>query len=671
MKRVLFVLVISIVLQSCSSTKQQELELPQIFSNDMIIQRDAEVLFWGIAQEKSEVEVQTPWGEFHTQSDHYGHWELPVATPFDGYDSFNIEICDPSNCVIIENVLLGEVWLASGQSNMEMPLQGWLPNDPILNSENEIMDAVNYPVRFFTVDKNISAVSSDVVSGSWTTGENAESFSATAYFFARDLTNKLDVPVGIIHSSWGGTPVRSWISKEGLGKTGYYEDVIRDLPLLEELETEFEKWLDTLDSFSSPLFEFPNQSMDNLKEYWKELDYGDKEYLDLSTNDDRWKKIMLPGDYIPALKEGEDFVDFDGVVWAKKTFELPKIDTDLRLNLGAIDDLDYTFVNGVMIGSTVGGDSFRSKEYLIPQDLLKEGENVIALRLVDTGGYSSIGSPLSIESDEIKVSLEGEWNAYVTAEFYKHKFYRFNGSENDYSNRPLYNKLNAATPTSLFNAMIHPLKKYTIKGAIWYQGESNVGFHEEYEEVFSEMIKDWRSQWGYDFPFYFVQIAPFDYQNNLSPDLRNSQLKVSSLENTGMITTLDIGNPINIHPANKQEVGARLASAALYHTYDATVNYEGTIPIQTVKQGKEIVMSFECLQGGIVYEPENAQDLEISEDEKTYYKADVRVEGCKIYLSAPELTSPKYVRHAWRDVSTGAIYNSLGQPISTFKVSAE
>ena len=219
--------------------------------------------------------------------------------------------------------------------------------------------------------------------------------------------------------------------------------------------------------------------------------------------------------------------------------------------------------------------------------------------------------------------------------------------------------------------MIHPLRKYTIKGVIWYQGESNVGFHEEYEVVFSEMIKDWRSQWGFDFPFYFVQIAPFDYQNNLSPDVRNSQLNVSAIENTGIITTLDIGNPINIHPANKQEVGTRLASLALYQTYDATLNYESIKPIQTVKQGKEIVISFECLQGGINYSPVNAEDLEISQDDKTYYKANVRVEGCEIYLSAPELKSPKYVRHAWRDVSTGAIYNSLGQPISTFKVSAE
>ncbi|MGB0367423.1 MAG: sialate O-acetylesterase [Flavobacteriaceae bacterium] len=647
------------------------LSLPNLFSDNMVLQRNAELQFWGKAAPFSKVTIETPWEVYSGFSDEKGMWNISIITPYKR-EPFGIEVCNQNDCKTLKNVLLGEVWLASGQSNMEMPLKGWLPNDPLLNSEEEIQNAHKFPVRFFTVKHAVKTQPQTNLEGKWeiASPEHAAYFSATAFFFARELSIALDVPVGIIHSSWGGTPVQSWIGGDGLRATGFYNEVLDQLPEFEIHVKNFEQWLNGLESFPSPFKSLPNEWSDQTKASWQSLSYKDLNFKEILYDDKDWSIITLPGDYVPDFPN-DTTSDYDGIVWLRKTFVIDDPSEHYQLRLGLVDDMEFTYINGVMIGSTMGSDSFMEKSYSVPKGLLKKGENLISMRVIDTGGVSSILNPIILKSQSQEISLEGNWKALHTAELYDNDFYRLDFDNPHLGKRPVINKLTSWTPTGLYNAMINPLIRYTIRGAIWYQGESNVGSHDEYEIVFKEMINYWRAKWGYDFPFYFAQIAPFEYNNNLSPALRNAQLHVSDLDNTAMAITLDIGNSKNIHPANKQAVGQRLAALAFENTYGISGRYEASKPISIVREHDELVISFDCVKGGVTYKELKKEELEISSDNLNFYPADVRVEDCSIYVSSSEVQNPMYVRHAWSDVASGAIFNSLNIPISTFHLSTK
>ncbi len=666
MSKLFFTLICFILSFSTNTYAIDNLSLPSLFSDNMVLQRNAQLQFWGKAAPSSKVSIQTPWELYSGFSDEIGTWNIQITTP-GKREPFAIEVCNQNDCKILNNVVLGEVWLASGQSNMEMPLKGWLPNDPLLNSEEEIQNAHKYPVRVFTVKRTVSTQPQDDLDGKWELGtpEQAAYFSATAFFFARELSLTLDVPVGIIHSSWGGTPVQSWIGEDGLRVTGFYNEVLDQLPEFQRHVNNFEQWLKGLVSFPSPFKSLPYEWTDRAKASWRMLPYEDLEFKEIVYDDNAWSTVALPGDYVPDFPN-DTTSDYDGIVWLRKTFFIDDPSVDYQLHLGLVDDMEFTYINGVLVGSTMGPDSFTPKSYAIPKGILKKGKNLIAIRAIDTGGVSSMLAPLVLKSQGKEISLSGNWKALPTAELYANDFHRFDAADSQVANRPKINKLTSWTPTALYNSMINPLINYKIKGAIWYQGESNVGNHDEYETVFKAMIGHWRSKWGYDFPFYFAQIAPFDYNNNLSPALRNAQLHVSALHNTAMAVTLDIGNPKNIHPANKQAVGRRLANLAFENTYGIFGKYEASKPLSIARQQDVLVISFDCVQGGISYNLDKKSELEISADNENFYPADVRVEGCSVHVSSSEVQNPKYVRHAWSDVATGAIFNSLNTPISTF-----
>lgn len=671
MIRFIFIAFAYVLMFLSNINERPVLSLPNLFTDNMVLQRNAEVNFWGNSIPFSNVTVHTPWEKYNGFSDKNGNWNISISTP-EIKDAFSIEVCSKNECIEISNVVLGEVWLASGQSNMEMPLKGWLPNDPILNSDEEIRSAIHFPIRFFTAERSVNTQPQNDVNGKWEIGtlEQAAYFSATAFFFARELSNALDVPVGIIHSSWGGTPVQSWIGEKGLRNTGYYEEILEKLPEFEKHIKVFEKWLSDLQSFPSPFKSSPFEWTEQTKQSWRSLPFEDLSFSGISQDDSKWKEVFLPGDYVPDLPS-DNISDYDGAVWLRKTFFIDELEGDYRINLGLVDDMEFTYINGVFIDGTMGPESFLEKTYSIPNGVLKKGKNLIAMRVIDTGGVSSILSPLVIKSPSKEISLEGNWKAIQTAELYENEFYRLDFDNPHVGKRPVINKLTSWTPTGLYNTMINPLIKYTIKGAIWYQGESNVGSHEEYEVVFKAMIKDWRSKWGYDFPFYFAQIAPFDYKNNKSPALRDAQRQVSATPNTEMAVTLDIGNPKNIHPANKQEVGKRLASLALSKTYKVLENHGASKPISIKREQSRLAIGFDCSKGSIQYKESKKNELEISEDDISFYPANVEVKDCMIFLSSPHVSNPHYVRHAWSDVATGAIYNSANIPISTFHLAVK
>ena len=644
--------------------KTENLSLAAFFSDNMVLQRNGTVQFWGTAANNGDVSISTPWGTHKTKADDSGKWQIGFSTPSES-PSFSIDVCDVRNCIKINNVVLGEVWLASGQSNMEMPLKGWPPAEPILNSANEIAQAGNYDLRFFSVERDLSNLPLDDVSGKWLVSDsiNAPNFSATAYFFAKELFQELNVPIGIIDSSWGGTPVEAWTGINTLQETGLYDDKLANFSGFDAKLVDFDKWL-------APLTYFPMPGADSTHENWKELPFNDIEYANENFDDSDWFNIKFPGSFNDVF--GETVVnDFDGIVWVRKSFYLENLDDAYFLDLGLVDDMDFTYINGVFVGSSFQAESFREKRYKIPAELLKQGKNTISIRLIDTMGPARVWSPISIKSSNNNINLEGFWMAMPSAELYKNNFYRLDENYVKSTTRPDFIKVTPFTPTVLYNAMIHPLVPYTVKGAIWYQGESNVGFEDEYEITFQGMIEGWRKQWGYEFPFYFVQIAPYDYENGMSAALRNAQYKSTATSNTGIVSTLDLGNAKNIHPANKMDVGKRLANLALGNDYGVSEKLRASKPIRIVQQGNKLIVDFDCQEVGRVTLKPKTNEIEISSDNITYHPAKVVADGCSIQVSSYKVPKPKYVRHAWSDTSSGSILNEQGETICAFLLNVE
>lgn len=648
---------------SFGQPSKNTLELPSLFSDNMVLQQNADVNMWGRSAPLSEVEITVPWGQFSGTSDAEGKWEiiLPTQTfrtPFD------LQVCSLGYCITLKNAVLGEVWLASGQSNMSMPLSGWLPTDPIEDSSKEIASAHRYPLRFFKVNQAVGYRPMETIKGTWKVSDstNAQNFSATAYFFAKNLYQELQVPIGIINSSWGGTPVQSWADQSVLKNVAAYDEALRSIAQMGQKRAEYKNWL-------KPLDHYPNTAQAYTVDQWREIDFDDERFATETFDDSQWQTLKLPGNYVDIFNKPKAN-DFDGIVWVRKTFIIEQLSENYKFNLGLVDDMDFTFINGEFIGSTVGAPSFKEKQYDIPEGTLKEGENTIAIRLVDTMGDARIYTPLTISNDQDHViSLEGHWKAYASAELYEGNFYKLNAHYLAANPRPNFVKLSAWTPTSLYNGMINPLIPYTIKGAIWYQGESNVGFEDEYKVVFRNMIESWRSKWAYDFPFYFVQIAPYNYNNGLSPALRDAQRQVAALANTGMIVTLDIGNPDNIHPAKKNEVGKRLSNLALEKTYDLHSKHLATYPIEAISKGNKIIITFDCQDSGVLHiKAMNSDQIQISEDNIHFYNAYALAKGCTVELISERVKTPKYVRHAWSDSGTGVIVNSNGIPVTTFSI---
>lgn len=644
--------------------KTENLSLAAFFSDNMVLQRNGTVQFWGTAANNGDVSISTPWGTHKTKADDSGKWQIGFSTPSES-PSFSIDVCDVRNCIKINNVVLGEVWLASGQSNMEMPLKGWPPAEPIINSANEIAQAGNYDLRFFSVERDLSNLPLDDVSGKWLVSDslNAPNFSATAYFFAKELFQELNVPIGIIDSSWGGTPVEAWTGINTLQETGLYDDKLANFSGFDAKLVDFEQWL-------APLTYFPMPGADSTHENWKELPFNDIEYANENFDDSDWFNIKFPGSFNDVF--GETVVnDFDGIVWVRKSFYLENLDDAYFLDLGLVDDMDFTYINGVFVGSSFQAESFREKRYKIPAELLKQGKNTISIRLIDTMGPARVWSPISIKSSNNNINLEGFWMAMPSAELYKNNFYRLDENYVKSTTRPDFIKVTPFTPSVLYNAMIHPLVPYTVKGAIWYQGESNVGFEDEYEITFQGMIEGWRKQWGYEFPFYFVQIAPYDYENGMSAALRNAQYKSTATSNTGIVSTLDLGNAKNIHPANKMDVGKRLANLALGNDYGVSEKLRASKPIRIVQQGNKLIVDFDCQEVGRVTLKPKTNEIEISSDNITYHPAKVVADGCSIQVSSYKVPKPKYVRHAWSDTSSGSILNEQGEAICAFLLNIE
>ena len=642
-------------LLSCNTPAPRPLELPDLFSDHMVIQQTKEIAFWGTYTPLGKVNVEGSWGTTATAvADESGDWMTDLSTPEAG-GPFSIKVITKDKTITIQDVYSGEVWLASGQSNMEMPLTGYLPKEPVDNYEEEIAKAKYPKIREFRVQRSMSLIPELDYTGTWEvcSPETAAKMSATAYFFARKLHQELNVPIGIINSSWGGTPVESWMSRDKLLAINEFEDQLQNIDL--DKAKSVKAWFD----------KFPTSAVPTNGKEWSNLDLGDRAFMDMEYDDSSWKTGSINQLFEDLEGEGTD-----GAIWFRKKIMIDDVDSDYAFSIsGGIDDLDIAYFNGTEIGNTICWNCPRN--YTVSKSLLKKGSNVLAVRMIDTGGPGGASGDVTFKSKNgNSIDVIADWRYNRIAGLESTKFLLYHKEPELFNNPPAGLKdqiYNANTPSVLYNAMIYPVIPYTIKGAIWYQGESNVRRAEQYLNLFPAMIQDWRSMWNEEFPFYFVQIAPFGYGNGLSPGLRDAQRKTLAEPSTGMAILMDAGSEPSIHPGNKQVVGARLARLALGYDYGRRIVTSGPIYKSHSVEGNVITISFDHAGSGLISKDSNLTGFEISDTNGTFHAASARIDGNKVIVSLKKVTSPQAVRYGWQDYFEGTLFNKEGIPASSFE----
>lgn len=661
-------LLVAFLFMSCAGAKVDSpgLKLPSIFSDNMVLQQNFDVAVWGSAQAGQEVNITTSWGgSVTTSANNEGKWSGKIKTPAAG-GPYELKVVCGVDSIRYKNILMGEVWLCSGQSNMEMPLGGWPPNDTIFTAANQIPNA-NYPnLRFFTVERTTSISPEEDCKGSWSlcTPATASTFSATAFFFGKKLMTDLNVPIGLIHSSWGGSPIEAWMGAEPLSNFPEYAEYIKGMENYKEESERLKTWLAKL-----PQIDMNGKSGTNI---WENLDFGDATMSNLNFDDSNWPTTDMPADWSIF-----GFGNFDGVIWFRTKIDIPDnwMNRELTLSLGPIDDMDVTFVNGSRVGGyETGGHWQTERNYLIPAKLVNSKSLLIAVRVLDNmqggGMYGRVESfQLRLNGTTESISIAGKWRYLPVAEYKNSIFYLYSGNNFDFTSRPkVTSEVTSNSPTTLFNAMINPIVPFKIRGAIWYQGESNTYNPDRYKELFPLMVENWRNLWGDQFSFYFTQIAPYRYNEGTNSQfLREAQFLSMSIPKSGMAVTLDIGNPLNIHPGNKKDVGERLALWALLKDYNKNISHSGPVYKSFSTDRSEIILSFDHSDGLILKPLAGKFNFQIAGDDKIFYEATAVVNGTNIIVSSPKVKSPVAVRYCWSDTAEATLFNGAGLPASSFR----
>jgi len=640
----------AVALWGCTGVLQAKVVLPSVFTDNMVLQQKTDITFYGDATKNKQLTVKTGWNgkEYYTEADGQGKWSLKIPTPAAG-GPYEITFSDGKK-LQLKNVMIGEVWFCSGQSNMEMPVAGW---GKVMNYEQEIAEAAYPAIRLFQVKKNTSlAPLKEVEStlGGWQECSSATvpEFSALAYFYARALWKELNVPIGVIDCTWGGTPAEAWTSHETLRQVMGFREEMDKLERLGFDPNRMEQAYSEERAHWQSLFTEKDKGMENGKLCWTAP----------SLSEEDWQTISLPGYW-----EGKGLKDFDGIIWFRRSLEIPAewAGKPLTLRLGMIDDEDITYFNGVEIAR--GAGYMTPRTYTIPAKLVKAGKAVLAVRVSDFGGEGGIhgkAEELYVEADGKRISLAGDWK------------YRIGLSLKGFPPAPVSPIQSSSYPTVLFNAMVKPWTAFPIKGVIWYQGEANVGRSEQYEDLFPALITDWRRQWRSDFPFYFVQLANFMESKEIQPDsewaaLREAQTKALKLDQVGMAVTIDIGLADDIHPKNKQEVGRRLALVALVGSYGKNVSGSAPVFRNYRIKGDKMELDFGQKQDGFQIKGTTLKGFTIAGPDRVFYPAEAMVQNGKIIVFSPEVSIPLAARYGWADNPDCNLYGENGLPVAPFR----
>lgn len=618
------------------------IELPRLVSDGMVLQRGIEINLWGRATPSSSVELQFRGQTFRASVGAKGDWSVLLPQQEAG-GPYQLKIKNGEETTEVHDILIGDVWLCSGQSNMELNMERASPL-----YEDVIARASHPNFRYFEVPKryNFQEDEHDLPGGYWKTlsPENVRSVSALCYFLGVNLANSQRVPIGIINASLGGSPAEAWISPEALRAfpESYAEAVrFRNDLLIDSIQSaerlQSQEWQVQATN--------ADQGHSSVGLSWSQPD----------CNIEDWASIHLPGDWSASPIAGQP-----GVIWVRRSFQVPDhwSDQAAYLQLGRLVDADSVFINGQFVGRTTY--QYPPRRYQVPKGVLKSGQNTIVVRLVTNSGRPEFVTDklYQISSQGETIGLYGLWHyrqGVVMPPAPSTTFIRWK-------------------PTGLFRAMIHPLLRYRIKGIVWYQGESNVGRAETYEALMKTLIQDWRERWGQgNLPFLVAQLPNF--QNPaLEPieskwaELRDAQRRLQRIPNTKIAVTIDLGEWNDIHPLNKKAVADRLAMVARQAVYEEEMVASGPIYERQEVEGNSIRLFFSGVGSGLVAAKGGPlQHFAIAGEDRKFVWAEARIEGHTIVVQSDLVNAPKYVRYAWSDNPLWAnLYNQEGLPASPF-----
>ena len=613
----------------------------QLFSNHIVLQRDKPIRIWGYSEPNETIKVFFNTQESAVIANSEGKW-MAVLPAMPAGGPHEISIKNKENKKTINDVLMGEVWLCSGQSNM-----GWQVKDAD-NAAKEIANANNAEIRHFQVPHELEfKPQNDLKSGDWQvcSPEAVGEFTAVGYYFAKELYEKLNVPIGLIHSSWGGSQVEGWIS----------EDAMKNSKVL---------------NYYPPMMP---KNWDEDAKHWREnlikKVYGDKNYDVTKVNSsdylrqgydyNKWIKVYLGGAFD---WQGKGIWAFRGSYFLQKEVVLSEsINEESTLNFGLNNSKMELYINENLIFS---GKNEKSISIKVPQNTWKKGKNNVLIKIGTStkplkaeAGIEGSPNDFNIETARTKIPLNHQnWNMCP-----------------DWNEPMQFAHLMNNVGTSLYNAMIAPLIPYSIQGAIWYQGETNGDRAYQYRESFPLMIQNWRKDWKDDFPFLFVQLSSYGSNQSSNEgsswaELREAQTMTLKLPKTGMTVTTDIGNPNDVHPTNKKDVGKRLALNAMKVAYNNPKTVQSPMFKSVQFTDNKAIITFENTGSNLTMKGSALKGFEIAGEDKKFYYAQAKIEGNTVIVDNPNVKKPFSVRYGWSDAPINAnLFNQEGLPASPFR----
>ena len=622
------------------NTQNDVIELPTLISDGMVLQRNTKVRLWGKANPGESLTITFLEKSYRTEADNDGAWEI-ILDELSAGGPYDMIVESENERKLVKNVLVGDVWVLGGQSNMQITIARTLDL-----FENEVNNAECAFIRQFVVPEryDFHGPREELSGGSWfsVTPETIYKFSAIGYFYAKKLYEKYNVPIGLILAAIGGTPAEAWMSEKSLMRFGRFQEI---LSLCKE------------DSYVNGTRQREEMRSNRWYHEIYETDEGiqtDKPWYSESYDASGWDSFELPASF-----HGTELEYVKGSIWFRKEIDVPErmLKGKAKLILGTLIDGDDTYLNGIQIGNT--GYLYPPRRYPIPEGLLKKGKNVLAVRLIVNQNIGAFVTdmPYFIKSNNELLPISGTWKyrigssirALPPATFFQYK------------------------PTGVYNGMIYPLRKFNIRGALWYHGESNTEYPYDYKELFEAVIKDWRATWNCgDFPFFYVQLANY-CPWRLEPDisglarLREEQRKAMDIKNTGMAVTYDVGEYNDLHPQNKKAVGERLSLWAQNVVFGEAVVCSGPIYDHKEIIGSRVRLYFNHIGKGLTAKNGDLKTFTICSKNGQYVPAKAVIENDTVVVYSEAVTEPVNVRYAWSDNPEDAnLYNIDGLPASPF-----
>ena len=619
------------------------LRLPRLLSDSMILQREVPLTFWGWSLPEDSITISFIDRIYRTNADKNGRWRITAESiPAGGPYTMTVDSQYSGN-ETLKDILIGDVWLCSGQSNMVLPMERVKDTYP-----EELESGQNNAIRIFTPSQDVvfGKPLEDLSTGRWlcASPETIREFSATAYFFQQALFQRYSIPIGVINCSVGGSPIEAWLGQEMLGDFSQFHEAIED----------FNK-PGHADSYSEENEALSRNWLKNAEASDTGLSCSAGPWFTEATDTSQWQSMSLP-----AFFRDAGLLDFSGVIWFKKTFTLQDAprQEDASLWLGTLVDSDRTYINGVLVGET--GYQYPPRKYTVPAGLLRQGENEITVRVVVNNGLGRFTprKPYRLFWKNGHLALHGIWKYQIGCRL---------------SPMPEIGWLNRK-PTGLYNGMLAPCHFYAIKGAVWYQGESNSDDPTDYLPLLKTLIAGWREKWNQgDFPFLIVQLPNFAIdllpESTGWPEIREAQRRALQIPRTGLVVTIDTGEANDLHPENKKPIGQRLALAAQALAYgEPIIGFGPLIKSGTVSEGK-IILSFDYALGGLLcLKGIRPEPFQIAGRDGEFKDCPAEIRDDQIIIPW-EGQRPLFVRYAYAANPDGALfYNRQRLPASPFLI---